>query len=549
MADGGYVSVAEKLVAERIRKVARTGDLIRSNLRVTDDRKDAEIDVLLAIPGAGFIVVEVKGGQLTHDGSQWWQSTDDGGWKAVDPVGQARTAKYLLRTYVERDPRWGHRGRVRWAHAVVAPYTRIEADFALPDCPRSMIFGRNDLDELVERLAEIPLAQESANREATNQDVEILGEILRGRALPQADLLGHALERDDLMRSLTEQQGVILDVSRLINRLEIRGGAGSGKTWLAIEQARRLTREGQQVALLCYSRGLATYLDRVTRAFGRRGRPAYVGTFHNLGVQRWKAPEPAANAGPEYWEETLPQSMIDIARELPDRQKFDSIVVDEAQDFAPLWWDAVLAGLKDPDHGGLYLFNDTGQRVFARRSPLPECTAVFVLEHNLRNTRQIFDTFDPLNVTRMRHRGGQGPDVTLVPCSAEDAVGCADDQVDLLLDAGWRPEDIAVLTTGSRHPEHDARLANGTDAYWASFWDTDQVFYGHVLGFKGLERKVVVLAGNGTFAGEGAKERLYVGLSRATDQLIVCGDPEQLKAVGGQPMMRRLTRSPADPIT
>jgi hypothetical protein len=182
MADGGYVSVAEKLVAERIRKVARTGDLIRSNLRVTDDRKDAEIDVLLALPGAGFIVVE--------------------------------------------------------------------------------------------GLAEIALAQEPANREATKEDVEILGEILRGRALPQADLLGYALERDDLMRALTEQQGVILDVSKLINRLEVRSGAGSGKTWLAIEQARRLTREGQQVALLCYSRGLATYLDRVTRAFGRRGRPA-----------------------------------------------------------------------------------------------------------------------------------------------------------------------------------------------------------------------------------------------------------------------------------
>ena len=63
---------------------------------------------------------------------------------------------------------------------------------------------------------------------------------------------------------------MILHAARLLNRVEVRGGAGSGKTWLAMEQARRLTADGQRVALLCYSRGLAAYLRRARRDAARR---------------------------------------------------------------------------------------------------------------------------------------------------------------------------------------------------------------------------------------------------------------------------------------
>jgi len=64
------------------------------------------------------------------------------------------------------------------------------------------------------------------------------------------------------------------------------------------------------------------------------------------------------------------------------------------------------------------------------------------------------------------------------------------------LEDGWRPEDVALLTTGTRHPEQKERQAAGNAAYWDSFWDAEQVFYGHVLGFKGLERRAVVFVIN-----------------------------------------------------
>ncbi|MBP1819276.1 ATP-dependent exoDNAse (exonuclease V) alpha subunit [Mycobacterium sp. OAE908] len=57
------------------------------------------------------------------------------------------------------------------------------------------------------------------------------------------------------------------------------------------------------------------------------------------------------------------------------------------------------------------------------------------------------------------------------------------------------------------------------------------MFYSHVLGFKELERRAVVLVVNEESAFDRSRERLYVGLSRARDQLVVCGDPNFIRDV------------------
>ena len=138
--------------------------------------------------------------------------------------------------------------------------------------------------------------------------------------------------------------------------------------------------------------------------------------------------------------------------------------------------------------------------------------------------------------------GGEGPEVTFVPTPAgEDPLDAADDQVDALLDEGWRPEDVALITTGRRHDvQVELQEMEGQEGYWDSFWDKESVFYGHVLGCKGLERRAVVLCVNDTGAYDRSKEKLYVGLSRATDRLVVVGDPELITAMGGPDVARRL---------
>ena len=72
-----------------------------------------------------------------------------------------------------------------------------------------------------------------------------------------------------------------------------------------------------------------------------------------------------------------------------------------------------------------------------------------------------------------------------------------------------------------------------------------------MLGFKGLERPAVVLAVNGFRDEARAREMLYVGLSRARDLLVVCGDLELIRRVGGEAVARRLLDGdmPGDAMT
>jgi len=85
----------------------------------------------------------------------------------------------------------------------------------------------------------------------------------------------------------------------------------------------------------------------------------------------------------------------------------------------------------------------------------------------------------------------------------------------------------------------------GQQGYWDLFWDADDIFYGHVLGFKGMERRALVLCVNKDGTRDRAPERLYVGLSRATDRLIVVGDPDAITRMGGPEVSRRLLPSTA----
>ncbi|TRW86189.1 nuclease [Mycolicibacterium sp. 018/SC-01/001] len=533
---------AERKVWQALIDRLEPGDLVIPGKRVTDHLKDHEVDFLVAIEGAGIVCVEVKGGEVWHDGETWRQRRGGHDHK-INPVRQAREACYALRDFIEKDPLWTQE-RLRWDHVVVLPNTDLPEGFALPDCPRWKVIDRTDLPEIGAKLRHILVSQELDRPLLTRDGIAELADALSGRGLPQRKVVARALENEDAADILTEHQSVILDAIKLLNRVEIRGGAGSGKTFLAMEQARRLTRNGQRVALVCYSHGLASYLERITGAWNRRQQPAYVGEFHDLG-KKWGAPEgPDESLRTEetvqFWERDLPRQMAELAAQLEPGHRFDAIVVDEAQDFADAWWDPLLAALKDDETGGIYVFTDEGQRVFDRHGSPPVPLVPLILDHNLRNTRQIANAFQPLVDHPMRFLGGEGPAVKYVPCSRDDAMGVGDDEVDALLDEGWRPEDVALLTTGSRHPEQRERQAAGSAAYWDSFWDADQVFYGHVLGFKGLERRAVVLVVNEESAFERSRERLYVGLSRARDQLVVCGDPEFLRAVGGPDLARRL---------
>lgn len=545
-AEPTFVTSSEQEIWRRLCKQL-DGATILANFRLTDQDKDHEVDLVALMPGSGIVTIEVKGSHVWHDGANWRIARTSGD-EVIHPVDQARDASYSLRRYVESDARWGSRTRLRWSHHVVLANTALAVDFTTPDCPRWQISGANDLTHLGDRIWDTTSLHRTDARIPEADDITVVREILTGRSLPALDQVAMATDRRALADRLTMEQANLLKVIRLVNRVEIRGGAGSGKTVLAERQAAdlasgRLTGEPQRVAVICYSYGLAKHLTSSLMVGSRKKRPAFVGTFEDL-ARRWGIEITGARDDSNFWESELPALMSEAALTLTDGQKFDSIIIDEAQDFADDWWTALLRALRDEQTGGLYAYSDERQRVFARFGRPPVALVPLVLDHNLRNTRQIGESFLSLAPTSMQLRGADGPQVDFVQTSKTDALAVADDQVEALLTEGWEPEDIALLTTGARHPVQTERQHTmGFADYWDDFWSNEDVFYGHVLGFKGLERRAVVLCVNEDGTRDRSRERLYVGLSRATDRLVVVGDLAALERMGGPDVARRLAAS------
>ena len=535
-----FANESERRVWDLLNAQKREGWVVLPNLRLTNESKDYELDFVVLMPDLGVVVIEVKGGQVWIDERGAWRQGNLNRDKLIHPVDQCRDGKYALRTYVETDPRWRNssRTRVRWGHAIVLPFTDLADDFATPDYPRWMISGKGDLPHLADRLIDLLERQETGHRRPDESDTGLIRESVQGRSFPAYDVAAESAEREAAADRLTQEQAALLKVTRLIHRMEVRGGAGSGKTILALTQAKDLTRgqgdrKPRRVALLCYSIGLSRYFKRQVAAAPRKHRPAFVGCFEDL-AREWGITEFAPRDDTDFWERRLAEQMADLAAQLPEGKRFDAIIVDEGQDFADLWWRPLMRSLKDEETGGLYVYSDENQRIFARFGHPPVQLVPLVLDHNLRNTQQIAKAFGPLAPMRMQLKGGEGVEVTFVPCEASRAIGVADEYVARLLEEGWRPEQVALLTMGSRHHVQTERQeTNGHVGYWESFWDDADVFYGHVLGCKGLERKAVVLCVN-IKSTERAKEMLYVGMSRATDRLVVVGDPEMIRAIGGE---------------
>jgi hypothetical protein len=529
---------AERAVWEALRDQLPDDAVLFHGLRLQERQHEYEADLVILLPGTGWAVIEVKGGDVRRQDGVWEQR-QKGIWHRIDPVGQAQNCRHVLQRSLARYASQAEHSRA--VHLVALPDRDAGGGFEAPELPRALLIDRQDLKHVVQRLRQALEVHGGGSAPLSESGAVEMTHLLTGPNLAAADIFAFQAEHEERVRQMTQDQTRILGLFVNQHRVAIVGGAGSGKTWLALEQTRRLARDGQSVALVCYSRGLARFLQGVTAEWMPRERPSYVGLFHELPV-KWGAPQGREDDS-TWFEEELPALLGDLAVDRPEQDRFDSIVVDEGQDFSASWWPPTLLALKDRDAGGLYVFLDEGQRVFDRPGTAPIELAPFPLDSNIRNTKRIAQVFGSLGVQQSKYEGLEGPPVRFIACKSEDAVDAADTEVERLTQVqGWPPGSVALLTTKHRHPVQIEMVEGvGVDAYWDDFFAGEDVFYGHVLGFKGLERPVVVLAVNGFREVSRAREMLYVGLSRARTQLVVCGDPDLIAEVGGEGVRRRLT--------
>ena len=523
-----FKNPGERKVFESLVSLLSEDDAILANLEMSDpEAGDIEIDLVLLLKDYGCMVIEVKGAHITYDYGSWIQS-DPSGSHEIDPAGQAKRNLYSLRNYITN--RWSL-GSLRCDWMVAFPHSNI-VDVRDPLLPISKVIQKDGLPYGMRQIQTVLNTLRKSALPAFDGWVDVAVKILTPLAAQDADREGVLGNNYEFIRGLTHERVLILDQLEDNNRYYVKGPAGSGKTWLAYEQARRWTKQGLKVGIVAYNRGLISYMINKNSEAPEEEEIAWVSTFHEYAISM------GTTAGdPQYYGEEVDRYREDLiakATALSDDLKFDAWVVDEAQDFMPSWWETLKISLRDPINGKMALFGDDRQLIFGSRTEPAGFLASLRLKENLRNSQQIARAVEKFLDKPTIARGPHAFEIEYVEVTDGDTFDVADDVVANLTDKEyWHPGEIALLTTKHKHPEHERQTTHDRDGHWSSLWTNEDVFYCTVGGFKGLERPVVVLAIDGFHDDSKKNDVLYVGMSRARDKLVVVASKEIIQFIKG----------------
>jgi hypothetical protein len=495
---------------------------------IVDAGKDAEIDVVLASPTHGVVVVEVKGGLIAVKGGTWHQYDKP---LKRSPIAQVRNAKHAL---MNRMRGIGIDLHGLWiSHAVAMPDVgAIPAEGLGPDAPREILLGTHELGDpapAIERIVHErgPVAIDRYTRflRALRPDI-----VLEGADSAVMPVATRRIDTDTRGR-LEVLHG--LDANR---RVLVTGGAGTGKTWLVVEWAKRADRRGERTLVLTFNRPLADHLARVLD-----GTQVTVATYHDMIVQLLTPFGFAIVEHPDrdYWE-TVPTAALEAHAEHVGTP-FDTVIIDEGQDMRPHWLASVERLLDPAGQQRLLMVADPAQSIYVDGFTPPAGSVVMPLEFNLRSARSVAQV--------VRHLGGPPPLPTAggrMPVQHRRAGGVKEVRkhvrraIDDLTGIWGVPlSQIAVLTlrTDVRDQLLDAsaELEAGRDPLPLARWEErseETALCETVHRGKGLERAAVVLI-DITDAPE--PQLVYIGASRAMWSLTLVGKDVLAKTAGVEP--------------
>ncbi len=508
-----------------------------------------EIDFIL-LSEYGVMCLEVKGGGVSCDTRGIWHHTDRFGNEHTareSPFRQATANLFSLRDYLHSClPADSPLRDVPFGCAVAFPdvsFTQTVAEF-----PPGLIYDNrtSDLTGFLIAASRYWSDKQSASRVVTCTGLDPAG-IRQLATLLRSDF--HVLLRlSDIVRDtetqlsrLTDEQAYFMDAISLNDHILVSGGAGTGKTVLGIEFAKREAVQGSRVLFLTFNKNLAARLKRDCRDIHDATGRLDVEHFHGLLVRILGDRKPPEDETDIYYTEVLPGQFCSLAAsgeiEVP---AYDLLVIDEGQDLVRQEYCACLERLLRGglDRGRWCIFMDPNQNLYNREAfadgfetLLALQPARFELVVNCRNTRQIA-TFNQVttSIPAARLLKAEGVDVTIVSYRDDRELGAKlADTVKSLRKEGVKPGDITLLT---RHRYENTPLP-ALDPFRSicgiqqvtdtsiNLLSEDKIHVCTIHSFKGLDARIVFLVGLGAKVDDVSRPLYYTGISRARSALFV----------------------------
>ena len=499
---------------------------------------EGECDFVLLDPNNGILFVEVKGGTVKYDPTaETWVRVLSGGQQFEiirDPFDQVRRNMHTIIDIIIEKVSYDLMP-FTYGYAAIFPDGRFHGQLP-PSISREQILDSSALENVDAIFAEIfGKFRRTTHRTMSRQELEDIKCALfpRYEILP---VLWRTIDhQEQILHRLTEDQKQAVAILKNQKFAVFCGGAGTGKTFLALNKAQELAQQGSRTLLLCYNRFLRDWLIHVTPK--KATKNLTINTYHefalnllnNAGI---KFAEIEGERTSKFWNFYIPEKLMNACNQLSDDHKFDSLIIDEGQDFHRSWWYSLETVIrKSTENKCCYIFLDPHQNLYVKEFSLPEAFGgdVYQLDTNCRNTKRIAKHCATLVGAKFNFRPyspeGSHPEIIRV-----DTLRNAFEQVNEIIGAVCRPSEsglkmsqVAVLTPGSVRAIWPTEFKHyPATEFLEDWWDDLGVLITSYQKFKGLEADVgIILTEFNSEATKKDKIEDYIACSRAKHKLYV----------------------------
>jgi len=489
---------------------------------------------------------EVKGGRILREKGEWkfvdrYNNTNS---RRLGPFEQAKDGMFSVIENLRKrvKPNMSHIPKLLFGFGVMFPDIIYEASGL--DEEQYQIFDSRDgcdvrkyilnLSRETAKKVKKSLGPSFVERYPTNNDAKYILDLLRGDFDRVVPLSVEISNLEKTLLKLTKEQYRCLDQLEDNPRCVIHGPAGTGKTLLALEAAKKAVVEGKKVALFCYNTKLGEYLEGHFSLLPENQRPFYTGTIHKFLMKTLKAKNIAVyideHATHEFYSELVPSKFIELM--LGEEPLFDKIIVDEAQDLLEgIYFDVFDLSLsKGFDRGEWILFGDFHyQAIFSDGgnilSALYNRTSFvnYKLSINCRNTLQIIDQIDIVvgeKSSLYAENKVKGPPVNYLNYSSSDEqANKLSKLLEVLLTEDLiSPNEITILSPYKFENSVVSILKDSFNVKTDNTSSSTEILFSTIQSFKGLENKIIIITDVQNY---NDRSLLYVGISRARYGLYV----------------------------
>ena len=340
----------------------------------------SEADFIVASPDYGFLCLEVKGGSgIRVEDNTWYLSDAMYGERKLNcsPYEQAEKNMYYFTKAFSSKYNTKYGGL--FGAGVIFPFYPVGNDLELSNRHRDCTIDSNDLNNLYDRIKRMfrlwggssygrrfyPISQHKA-----------FLELIRDRIALSAAAGALVRYKEQQLNVINRVQDNYIYFLTNVRQFYVRGGAGTGKTWIAMKMAAKEAAEGKRVLFVCASKPLA---EMVNSHIGDTVIVKDVASVFEDSIDNM--------------ERYVSPLFEGLSHDLKsDRPKYDSIFVDEAQDFSQEWAQIIHSLLADKKCSRLGVFFDDVQVLrehsFGDGFGIPE--QPYLLRENIRNTANIY---------------------------------------------------------------------------------------------------------------------------------------------------------------